>query len=318
MSRRCIGYEGEGKARRPIYEDQGPANGRGASDSGRAMVARLSDLTTASLSPSAGAAAVVERRMATEAQRAHWRTPAAAESPIAPVAVRRPALDSPEHLQASRMRGAARHVEVITARRPTPAPPPEEPVMDAEPAPAAPEPEDPVDPFATALWAVRDAADEAAEAWSLRIEAEGRWRAAEAALRASVEALAAPVRPDVLAAIDEFVASQSTPLEPPASAADASSESGPEPAEKPVVVAPRRQAREPRGNRDAGLSARQAKAIELLTSGKTRAEAARDMGVSYQTIDGLIEAAAKKGLVPAELYPVLPARFAKYATPAVG
>jgi len=83
-------------------------------------------------------------------------------------------------------------------------------------APAEPvveETEPRIDPFATALWAVRDAADEAAESWSLRLEAETRWRRAEAALRASVEALADPIRPDVLAAIEML-------RTPPASSVD--------------------------------------------------------------------------------------------------
>jgi DNA-binding transcriptional regulator LsrR (DeoR family) len=49
-----------------------------------------------------------------------------------------------------------------------------------------------------------------------------------------------------------------------------------------------------------------------MQSGKTRAEIARSMGTTYQTIDGLLEAAAKKKLLPIELIPLLPARFAKY------
>lgn len=76
-------------------------------------------------------------------------------------------------------------------------------------------------------------------------------------------------------------------------------------------TAKRRNAREPRV---AGLSPRQAEAIALMSEGHNRAEVARQMATTYQTVDGLLEAAAKKGLLPAELVPLLPARFAKYSS----
>lgn len=76
-------------------------------------------------------------------------------------------------------------------------------------------------------------------------------------------------------------------------------------------TAKRRNAQEPR---IAGLSPRQAQAIALMSQGHNRAEVARQMATSYQTVDGLLEAAAKKGLLPAELVPLLPARFAKYSS----
>jgi len=70
-----------------------------------------------------------------------------------------------------------------------------------------------------------------------------------------------------------------------------------------------RQAREPRTS---ALSPRQSEAIRLVSAGHTRAEAARQMSTTYQTVDGLLEAAGKKGLLPAELIAKLPARFARY------
>lgn len=60
-----------------------------------------------------------------------------------------------------------------------------------------------------------------------------------------------------------------------------------------------------------GLTKRQALAIELLQSGLTRADTARRMGTTYQTLDGLLESLAKKGRLPADLWAILPDRIAK-------
>jgi hypothetical protein len=128
MSRRIVRYEGEGRHRRPVYDEP--------------LAADLS------IHPPAP----IERRLASDAERSGFapRIPAnrltvAARPHLTERSIAAPApipragrLGAAEHLRQSRLRGTARHVEVITARRP-PAPPlvtPKEPVME-DPAPAS-------------------------------------------------------------------------------------------------------------------------------------------------------------------------------------
>lgn len=123
MSRRIVGYEGEGKHRRPIYSDP-----------------LAVDLSINPPGP-------VERRVTTDAEREGFapriqgaglvRLPRRAASVAAAPPAPRPAVTDAERMQASRMRGAARHVEVVTGRKPA-SPALEEPVM-SEPI-TAPEP----------------------------------------------------------------------------------------------------------------------------------------------------------------------------------
>lgn len=68
MSRHVIGYTGEGRARRPIYADEGPSSAVALGD----PVAAVGRLSTDSLIPQGGAGPV-ERRRVSEAQRAAWR-----------------------------------------------------------------------------------------------------------------------------------------------------------------------------------------------------------------------------------------------------
>lgn len=73
MSQTVVGYSGEGRARRPIYADQGPASGRASSGPGGSVDPEV----TSPLQASVGAGPV-ERRMVNEAQREAWSAEAAA------------------------------------------------------------------------------------------------------------------------------------------------------------------------------------------------------------------------------------------------
>jgi hypothetical protein len=207
MSRRVIRYEGEGRRRRPVYEDQGPGNGAAGTLTSlgpHAQVARISQAEASRLvevggkMPDGGAgkmpdggAGKIERSMATEAQPARWRSAETRPSPIARVDVARPAMNSPEHLQQSRLRGARRHVEVVAAQHARAAspstPPPEEPAM-VEPA-APPEPAAVEGLLGDTLAILADAARSAQEAWDRHQAAEATWLAERAALEAAWLAL---------------------------------------------------------------------------------------------------------------------------------
>ncbi len=80
MARRCIGYEGDGRRRRPIWRDEGPASARGESP----IVTGAPQLfgNGSSLLPTGGAGPV-ERRRATPAELAS-RLVEELPSPIAP------------------------------------------------------------------------------------------------------------------------------------------------------------------------------------------------------------------------------------------
>lgn len=170
-----IRYEGEGKSRRPIYEDLGPAsgNGRGDNTPAQAAAAQLSALAPASRlvgvgEPLTGGAGRIERSQASAAQREAWRAADERPSPIAPTSF---ATTHESDLQRSRLRGgettrarhsAVRHPWAMPERPATP--PPEEPVMPDPPAPA--------DTTAGALQAVAVAAAAAGEAWQEVVRAK--------------------------------------------------------------------------------------------------------------------------------------------------
>lgn len=283
MSSRRVGYNG----RTPIVVDEGPAS---------VAVGSLAAVQNGGLPhlavPSGGAGEVeISRIEVDEATRSAAR---AARTGVGGATA--------DQLQASRMNGARRHIEVLAAAK---APrtaasyrkPPEESTMpDPQPKP--------LDTFQE----LSEAAAAASEAWARRQAAEIAWEAAQRALEAvlgEVEQLLHPA--PARAEDDDGHVHQviSIDLRDTVTVAPAP--------ELPTIgggPAPRRQTREPRA--PSGLTPRQAKAIELMRSGKTRADIARQMGTTYQTIDGLFEAAARKGLLPIELIPLLPARFAKY------
>lgn len=263
-------------------------------------------------------------------------------------------------------RAAARPV-LLPSPEPQPAPvtPPEEPTVAIDPPPPVEsrsdlEQDPPIDPFATALWAVRDAADEAAEAWSMRVEAEQRWRGAEAAFRASVEALAQPIRPDVLAAIEQLrtppertrvvvdepaleeeyqaaredeavsAALRDDRLDEPSDDAPeiVTRRAEPEPIGQPGLTAaetrraaagggPGRKRGQRAGGRTVelpnGLTRRQADVLAVVSghSGDRKA-AARELGITFQSVEGILETIGRRGLLPADLIAKLPSRFATF------
>lgn len=287
----------------------------------------------------------IERRRATPAELEAARAREAAPSHLTVAGgglakrATGPHIATAEHMQQSRMRGAARHVEVVAASKSTPARRDWNGHAPKAPAPAIEEEttvedagqdltaESPTDPVYATLAILTDAVVAAAEAWTEKLQAEAlvdqanlTWLQARAALDAAYRALEAPPQvehiafaeapagpdPDIEAAKANIIRT----LREAAAAADkltSTDDVNPEPIGG--GPAPRRNVREPRTE---GLTTRQAKAIELMQGGKTRADIARAMGTTYQTVDGLFEAAAKKGLLPIELIPLLPARFAKY------
>lgn len=87
MSRHVIGYEGEGRARRPVYADEGPSSAAALGD----PVAAVGRLSTDALIPQGGAGPV-ERRQVTEAERAAWRAQEKRAAPDGP----QPEPDEPE------------------------------------------------------------------------------------------------------------------------------------------------------------------------------------------------------------------------------
>lgn len=339
MSRRVVSYEGEGKRRRPVYADEGPA--AASTSDGLASLGRLSALTSHDLDDGAGRR--VERRDITQAE-----IEARRERDSVPDHLTRPTLatagpgliDDRERAQASRRRGAeANRARIAASKAPRTAasyrPEPKEEPAVTEP---TQEPEDvPVswlEPPMTTLIAVADAANEAALAWEEKIKGETRWLEASAALLAAWRALPPlpetvplyrvhePIAPDEPTEADRFIHEVSIQAQidseteeeveaAVASAVEAAAVLYPS-TELPAIgggPAPRRNVREARTE---GLTARQAKAIQLMQAGSNRADIARSMGTTYQTVDGLFEAAAKKGLLPIELIPLLPARFARY------
>jgi hypothetical protein len=194
MSRRCVGYTGEGRARQPVYVDEGPSAAN--SSDGIASLGRLSALTEDQLTTDAA----LERAAAAEAH--GRRSPAEWGRQPATRNATRPALGSPDHLQQSRLDGARRHVEVVAARRPPP--PDEEPVMATEPAAPTTSDLDPDGP----LMALATASHEAADARAQYEAAEYRWTEARLALLAAWRAVgidAEQVRaPDALVPLGEI------------------------------------------------------------------------------------------------------------------
>lgn len=61
------------------------------------------------------------------------------------------------------------------------------------------------------------------------------------------------------------------------------------------------------------LTKRQAHLLELLRAGWDRRQVAGEWNVSYQSVDGMLNAIGKKGLLPADVIALLPATFSKWA-----
>jgi hypothetical protein len=162
VSKRVIGYEGEGKHRRPIYEDLGPA--RAGDVSGLAAAGRLSALDIRGTDRPEGAGPV-ERRQITAAEMDARRDD-------------RPALNSPEHLQQSRMNGGARTSAIHAAHRAAQAPEEEAMAVTHQDINVVIEARSP-------LARLAEAAQEAERARAVREMADGHWRSAAADLEAA-------------------------------------------------------------------------------------------------------------------------------------
>lgn len=151
MSKRVIGYEGEGRARRPIYADEGPS--AASTGDGLASVSRLGRLSALDIRETAGQIEfdnTVERRQITAAERAA-RDQEARPSPIEP------------------RRAAARPPRVQ-----------EEPNVTGTP-PVEPEAEPSASPFTR----LAQAAQDAAAAKAAKDVADRAWEVAQAALEAA-------------------------------------------------------------------------------------------------------------------------------------
>jgi DNA-binding CsgD family transcriptional regulator len=299
VSRRIVGYEGEGKHRRPIYADEGPASA--AASSPMAMHTRLV-LPGREIGAPTGGAGPVERRQITEAERDARQDG-------------RPALNSPEHLQQSRLNGAARTSAIHAARRASQAPE-EEPMAVTQDIHVVIEARTPFVRLAEAAQGAgtaRHAREMAHEAWRIAAaELEAAWASVneilttpQAELDAMGESIEAWAREIVPGGHVDHGAT-TTPLE---------SEPAPLAPPPTIVSTPTpHQVRQAASRMPAGLTRRQTQVLEGLRAGKSRADIGRELGVTYQSVDGILEAMAKKGLLPAEFIPALPARFAKYAT----
>lgn len=189
-----------------------------------------------------------------------------------------------ERMQASRQRGAERHVEVVAARR-APAPTPEpEPSPQEEPAMSDPKPLDTFEELA-------EAAAKASEAWASRQAAEIAWTIAQEALEAvlgEVDAILHPpaVLPGILAATA---------------------------AHEPIVVAPREKpdvepidrstSRTGEGQRPGQAAARDRRAAAVLAAmerhnGDRKAVAA-ELGMKTNALAMVLKHAQRRGPVPA-------------------
>lgn len=249
--------------------------------------------------------------------------------------------NDPERMQASRQRGAERHVEVIAARtaatyRPMPerSPAIQEEAVSQEPAhivsSESPPPDFDLDadtePRADTLAVLADAVGNAAEAWAeaKRTDHEAdmariRWRQARAALDAAYRALDNPppaVAPDVDPDHEAAKANLIRALQDAAAAAELRATEDASPATAPQLVEPPAIGGGPE-KRQVGpgkLTVRQAAILAATTAHKgDRKAAAKDAATSVSVVEQTLEYIGKKGLLPIELIPLLPARFAKYS-----
>lgn len=190
VSQRVVRYEGEGKTRRPVYLDEGPASATVARQLGEGKTGLLDGLPQREL----GGAGAIERTYLSEAE----RTERVVAKPLGPT--------NAERMQASRQRGAERHVEVVAAAKPVafdltrPQHPPfapspaieEEPAM--EPRTHIPKtiPEHSLVVLAEMVATAITRRVELDEAENERYRAIGAWEEARAALDAAYRALDEP------------------------------------------------------------------------------------------------------------------------------
>jgi hypothetical protein len=165
--RKVVGYTGEGRVRRPIYSDEGPASAR---VDGIAAIGRLSALDLRGVGAPIAGAGPVERRQISEAERDVRRGREALPSPIARV-LRAPA--PPQPTQEAQMTVTAEPGQDMTTESP--------PV--------------PLSAIRERLEELSAAAAELAEATEVRAEAALGCLVAERRLDAAWTALRAPDEP---------------------------------------------------------------------------------------------------------------------------
>lgn len=288
MSRQVVGYEGEGKHRRPLYRDLGPASGSVVRTGAAAVIDRLSASTASALrevgaKAPVGGAGRVERSQATAAQREAWATAEARPRYLTEHSLARPAagaITNAERMQASRMRGAFRHVEVAAAARPVTPEPPEEIAMPERP--AEPLEEEDTTRLLRELVLAANVADDA------YLVMRNALRSAEAAEIAWLKA--SPNIPETIPAPVPGPAEIVAILERPArSEAKLAAGGGP------------------------GLPPMQARilAATVRLRGDRKAVSA-ELHVPVSNIENQLELIGRKGLLPIDLIAKLPARFAKY------
>ncbi len=310
MSQRVVGYEGEGRHRKPIYAPEGPATASASSP-----MAMLGRLALPGMSSPTGGAGPIERRFVaaavSEARQAD-----------------RPALNSPEHVQQSRLNGARRHVEVLAERR----------ALEEEQAVTDPNIEDRPDagPAQAATREIRplhelaDAAERAAAAWD-RLEQHDRQRVVLVSeWTRSREALAEWWEESglLLARVvqhDEARSWMVTNAHDVPILATTGEESlvelvvDPEQvqAEVDAAWAERQAAEAPAPEAGGGPGTLTAHEQRVLASAikhrGDRKAVAQELSFNHvESVDGALEKVGKKGALPIALIPLLPARFAKY------
>lgn len=128
MSRTVIGYTGEGRARRPVYQDLGPSSARVSSGPGGSGDPDVKHLLGSPLLVGAGAGPV-ERRMVDDAQRAAWAAQAegARERLVSSHTASHPVRQRPPMPPAAAATHALEEVTPVSSHAPEPVVQPEEP-----------------------------------------------------------------------------------------------------------------------------------------------------------------------------------------------
>jgi hypothetical protein len=238
-----------------------------------------------------------------------------------------------EHLAASRARGAQRHVQVIAERRAVTPAAEEEPAMTDESETPAPDVDDapPRVALEEALELLASRATAAAGAWSDKVAADQAWEAASAALDAAwalvgrgqqldAAGIRLQVLGDLVEAADRAIAVGIDGEEPELASAVAAVEEAleleaPGTLERVEPVAPTASNGAEPVDELTRLTTHQRKVIEatIRLQGDRKA-VAEELHVMREGVDVVLESIGKKGLLPAFIIPLLPARFAKYST----
>lgn len=311
MSRHVVGYEGVGKSRRPIYADEGPASSA-VHDPVAAIGVLSATQVKGSLAPTAGAGQVeisrVEVDEATRAQARAARTTVRPRGGSGGTQIVRPG----DQIQASRMNGAARHVEVIAARKPAvdhpwgparnyhakPQPATEEESVSE---PRADHAENIPDPIAASIAMLSEAVTTAAEAWDAKVAADREadharawWAQARVALDEAYRAIAIPTVVELAA----------LPASDP-----------PTPKAPEAVVEPTERKPKPVTAGTKPLTTHEQRVLDATVANKgDRKAVAKALGLNFdQSVDQALQKVGQKGRLPIELIPLLPARFAKYS-----